>query len=244
MGWNLRRRPVTSVVRVQSGKKDEKPKSPWNTLEAWKFAAGCLTPIAITFIGIHATNQVRDQDAARIAKEELKATKQALLPIVNDIDAQQEAYFEAFARVGLSALAAPPNQHKVKHPGATISAASRPWIDNLDALRKSTSEHDKKINSDWARIRLLVDDDKKVARLRDFYEGGIINGLMSDISHCEYDAGGGLVPGIPGACLMSLDTSQASDCLAFIQLRLEKFNEPIDAEVEKQAEEYCWWKPH
>lgn len=85
MRWNPRRRQVTSVVYVHSTKKDEKPKSPWNSLEIAKIAVGTLTPLAIAFFGFYVTHQTHTEDVERMQREELRARKAAAAPLIDEL---------------------------------------------------------------------------------------------------------------------------------------------------------------
>jgi len=143
MRWNPRRRQVTSVVYVQSGKKEaEKPKSPWNSLEVWKLCVGALTPLFIAIIGVSATVTLHRQDVERAQREDLRVKKAAADPLIEDLQ-------NTVSQVSTALMSA---EMAVEKPDAEARDKA------LSKLNAAITETRQKLHDDNSKLRYIINE--------------------------------------------------------------------------------------
>ncbi len=168
MRWNPRRRQVTSVIYVQAGKTaDEKPKSPWNSLEASKLVVGSLTPLVIGLIGVYYAHEGQVAQAERAQQEQLRTRKAEAEPLIREQQSVVARIIKALDDAEKSVEARPADRSKLL---AELDGTLKPLSEaNFSA---STKLHyvinDPFVASDMARE--VLQDDLDIASARECIE--------------------------------------------------------------------------
>lgn len=235
MRWNPRR---MSAIR-SGGRLPRKAKSPWNSLEVAKIIVGAMTPLLIAGIGIYATQEARRQDAERVKREELKARKQAILPILGEI----QTLHQNFSSLRFDLNGAWLELKKAKYPD---DGTVPPALESAsDEMQKFLGSFDVSMKSNWGKIRIILDDEAKFTKALHYYTEGVSKRLVDQGRRCANDSFVDLVlqsltKEDVAACSDPFAVGhQAMECLELVELGLENFDKPFDAATSGKAPVTC-----
>jgi hypothetical protein len=228
MRWNVRRRQVTSIVYVrpserEKGARAKEPKeSPWTSLEVAKLLVGAATPAFIAIFAAFMTWQSHEQDVDRSRADELRAEKQALYPVAEDLRVVTSNFelLVSSAEAASDASWFQRNSAELRSQAATLAKK----------VHDKRSELKEQVDADWRRIGTIAVNDPQVNVLKDFFNDGVMTAayrqdecLQMKVATSEGDAKRRMemTVGCSNAAGMSFP------CMAFIQQHLSRIEDPI-----------------
>lgn len=223
MRWNPRRRQVTSVVYVRSNKpaETEKPKSPWNSLEIAKIAVGAMTPLLIASIGVYVTIATHSQDAARIAREDLRSRKATATQVLQKLEGGMESYNKAVMSADNALIAYLETPRSSRHSTSLlkVEAAYITSLNDLDAVDREA----------WGKLRYIVDDEARSGKMQHLYKQHVISAFVTPSQTCIRDAFDGVKrhedpTNAYTSCRVHYQSDPAITCMHYVVLRLENFD--------------------